>query len=92
MIQQGGIRGYRRKAVKAVGIEPRPTVHDLRHCWKTNAMRNRVHPVIADMIVGHGDKKKSLQSLYLTISHQDFLDAIDRMKFNGEESGIWVGG
>jgi integrase len=74
-----------RKAVQAVGIDPRPTVHDLRHCWKTNAMRSGVHPAIADMIVGHGDKKKSLQSLYLTISDQDLLDAIDRMKFDGEE-------
>lgn len=31
-----------------------------------------------------GDKKKSLQSLYLTTSDHDLLDAIDRMKFNGE--------
>jgi integrase len=75
-----------RKAVKTVGIDPRPTVHDLRHCWKTNAMRSGVHPAIADAILGHGDKKKSLESLYLTISDQDLLDAIDRMKFNGEES------
>jgi len=29
--------------------------------------------------------KKSRESLYLTISDQDLLDAIDRMKFNGEE-------
>ncbi len=49
-------------------------------------MRGGVHPAIADAILGHGDKKKSLQSLYLTISDQDLLDAIDRMKFNGEES------
>jgi len=45
-----------------------------------------VHLVIADMIVGHEDNKKSLQSLYLTISDKDLLDAIDRMKFNGGES------
>jgi integrase len=75
-----------RKAVQAVGIDPRPTVHDLRHCWKTNAMRSGVHPAIADMILGHGDKKKSLQSLYLTISDQDLVDAVDRMRFN-EEGG-----
>ncbi len=71
----------------AVRIDPRPTVHDLRHCWKTNAMRSGVHPAIADMILGHGDKKKSLQSLYLTISDQDLLDATDRMKFDGEGAG-----
>lgn len=75
-----------RNAVKACGIEPRPTVHDLRHCWKTNAMRSGVHPAIADAILGHGDKKKSLQSLYLTISDQDLLDAVDKMRFDGEEA------
>ncbi len=73
-----------RRAVIAVGIDPKPTVHDLRHCWKTNAMRSGVHPAVADMIVGHGDKKKSLQSLYLTISDQDLVDAVDKMRFDGE--------
>ena len=83
------IRAWR-KVVIAVGIDPRPTVHDLRHCWKTNAMCSGVHPAIADMIVGHGDKKKSLQSLYLSISDQDLLDAIDRMVFDNGETEIWV--
>ncbi|MEW6529991.1 MAG: hypothetical protein AB1473_04080 [Thermodesulfobacteriota bacterium] len=23
-------------------IDPGPTIHDLRHCWKTNAMRSGV--------------------------------------------------
>ncbi len=50
-------------------------------------MRSGVHPAVADMILGHGDKKKSLQSLYLTISDQDLLDAVDKMRFDGEESG-----
>lgn len=48
-------------------------------------MPNGVHPVIADMIVGHGDRKKDVKALYLTISDQDLFDAIDRMKCNGEE-------
>ncbi len=47
-------------------------------------MRSGVHPAIADMIVGHVDKKKSPSSLYVTISDQDLLDAIDRMRFDGE--------
>lgn len=76
-----------RNAVKAVGNAPRPTVHDLRHCWNTNAMRSGVHPAIADMIVARGDKRKSLQILYLTISDQCLVDAIDRMRFDGEEPG-----
>lgn len=79
-----------RTAVKAVGIDPRPTVHDLRHCWKTNAMRSRVHPAIADAIVGHGDRKKDVRSLYLSISDADLLDAVDRMVYDHGETDIRV--
>jgi hypothetical protein len=28
-------------------------IHDLRHCWKTNAMRSGVHLFISYTIVGH---------------------------------------
>jgi len=79
-----------RTAVKAVGINPRPTVHDLRHCWKTNAMRSRVHPAIADAIVGHGDRLKDVRSRYLSISDADLLDAIDRMRFDFGDTDIRV--
>jgi integrase len=79
-----------RTAVKAVGIDPGPTVHDLRHCWKTNAMRSRVYPAIADAIVGHGDRKKDVKSRYLSISDADLLDAIDRMKWDSGETEIHV--
>ncbi len=79
-----------RTAVKAIGIAPRPTVHDLRHCWKTNAMRSRVHPAIADAIVGHGDRKKDVRSLYLSISEADLLEAIDRMRWDAGETEIRV--
>jgi hypothetical protein len=48
-------------------------------------MRSGVHQTMADMIPGHGDNEKSLQSLYLTISDQNLLNAIDRMKFDGED-------
>jgi integrase len=71
-----------RTAVKAVGFNPKPTVHDLRHCWFTNAVRSRVYPHIADAILGHGDKKKSLQSLYLSFADEDLIKAIDMMKFD----------
>ena len=51
-------------AVKSLGFKARPTIHDLRHCWKTHAMRSGVHPLIADAIAGHGDRKKTVQSLF----------------------------
>jgi integrase len=79
-----------RTAVKAVGFDPKPTVHDLRHCWFTNAMRSGVPGYIADAIVGHGDKKKSLQALYMNISDKQLLDAVDMMKFDVGETDIRV--
>ncbi|MFC1833832.1 hypothetical protein ACFL2Q_03740 [Thermodesulfobacteriota bacterium] len=53
-------------------------------------MRSGVHPAIADMIVGHGNRKKDIQSLYLTISDADLLAAIDAMEFDTGETEIWV--
>jgi integrase len=79
-----------RTAVQALNIDPRPTPHDFRHTWKTNAMRSGIFPAIADMILGHGNRKKDLQSLYISVSNADLLDAIDRMKFDKGETEIWV--
>jgi hypothetical protein len=53
-------------------------------------MRSGVHPLIADAIVGHGDRKKTVQSLYLSISDADLLSAIDRMRFDKGETEIFV--
>jgi hypothetical protein len=49
-----------------------------------------VHPAIADAILGHGDKNKALQSLYLTISDDDLIRAIDMMRFDVGDTEIWV--
>jgi len=76
--------------VTALGFDPKPTVHDLRHCRNTNSVTSGVHPAIADAILGHGDKKKSLQSLYMTISDDDLVRAIDMMRFDVGETEIWV--
>jgi integrase len=73
-----------------MGFNPRPRVHDLRHCWLTNAARSGVHPATADAITGHGDKKKALQSLYTSISDKDLVKAIDMMQFDTGETEIWV--
>lgn len=58
--------------------------------WHTNSVRNGVHPTIADAILGHGDRKKSLQSLYMTISDEDLIRAIDMMRCDIGETEIWV--
>jgi hypothetical protein len=46
------------------------------------------HIAITAAILGHGDKKKSLQALYLTISDENLLAAIDMMKFDKGETDI----
>lgn len=79
-----------RTTVKAVGFDLKPTVHDLRHCWFTKAVRSKVYPYIADAILGHGDKKKSLQSLYLTFRDDDLIKDMDMMKFDIGETEIRV--
>jgi beta-glucanase (GH16 family) len=53
-------------------------------------MRSGVHPLVADGIVGHGDCKKSVESLYLSISDADLLNAIDRMKFDAGETKTYA--
>ncbi|MFH0822275.1 MAG: hypothetical protein V2B18_05945 [Pseudomonadota bacterium] len=53
-------------------------------------MRSKVYPYIADAILGHGDKKKSLPALYLTISDEDLSAAMDMMKFDVRETDIRV--
>ncbi|MDQ7781940.1 MAG: hypothetical protein RDU20_03610 [Desulfomonilaceae bacterium] len=53
-------------------------------------MRSRVYPHIADAILGHGDKKKSFQSLYLTLSDDDLIEAIDMMEIHIGKAGVRV--
>ena len=45
-------------------------------------MRSGLHPLIADAIMGHGDRKKDVKSVYLTISDADLVREIDRMTFD----------
>ena len=71
-------------------FDPRPTVHDLRHCWYTDSVRSGVHPAVADTILGHGDKGESLQNPYLTLSDDDLIRVIDMIKFDIGETEIRV--
>jgi hypothetical protein len=64
-------------------------IHDLRHCWKTNAMRSHLDKDIRDAIVGHGNKKKSPSSVYLSVSDEDLIREIDRLTFDHGKTEIW---
>ena len=52
-------------------------------------MRSGLHPLIADAIVGHRDRKKDVRSVYLSISDEDLVREIDRVRFDLEETEIW---
>jgi hypothetical protein len=78
-----------REALDSLEFDPMPRIHDLRHCWKTNAMRSRLDEDIRDAIVGHGNKKKSPRSVYLSISDEDLVREIDRLTFDHGKTEIW---
>jgi hypothetical protein len=78
-----------REAGESLEFEPMPRIHHLRPCWKTNAMRSSLRPLIADAIVGHGDRKRDVKSVYLTISDADLVREIDRLTFDHGKMKIW---
>ncbi|MDQ7781936.1 MAG: hypothetical protein RDU20_03590 [Desulfomonilaceae bacterium] len=53
-------------------------------------MSTGVGGYMADAILGHGDKKKSFQSLYLTLSDDDLIKAIDMMEIHIGKAGVRV--
>lgn len=74
-------------AVEAVGLDPAPTIHDLRHVWKTNAMRSRMDYEIREAILGHG---RGIAGRYGRISDDDLVRAVDGMRFDKGETEIWL--
>jgi hypothetical protein len=79
------------RACEALGLEkPLPRFHDLRHTWRANARRSGVDPTIAETIMGHWTREKTVNELYGGVSDQELLDAIDRMTFDHGETEIWV--
>jgi integrase len=77
-------------AVEALGLDPAPHFHDLRHTWKTNARRSGMDPEIRESILGHWFKEKSVTERYGRISDQELTAAIDRMTFDHGETEIFV--
>ena len=84
------LRNPWRKAAKIVGLDPIPTLHDLRHVWATNAMRSGMDPRISETIMGHALKKKDVKHRYLHVSDEDLVRAINRMKFDFGKTQIWI--
>lgn len=71
-------------------LKPQPRFHDLRHTWRTNARRSGVDPQIADSILGHAGRRRSVSDRYGHISDQELIQAIDKMTFDHGETVILV--
>ena len=70
--------------------DPHPRFHDLRHTWRTNARRSGVDGQVAESIMGHWYKQKSVNDRYGRIGDKELLDAIDKMTFEHGETEIFV--
>jgi integrase len=81
------------RACQRLEIEkPWPRFHDLRHTWRANARRSGVDPSIAESILGHWYRGKSVNERYGHISDHELLQAIDSITFDHGETEIWVTG
>ena len=78
------------KAVKAIGLDPAPRFHDLRHTWKTNGMRSGMDQEIRERILGHWNRSKNVNERYGRISDADLVRAVDGMTFDHGETEILV--
>jgi len=79
------------RACESLRLEkPWPRFHDLRHTWRTNARRSGIDAQVAEAIMGHWFKGKSVNDRYGRISDKELLDAIDKMTFDHGETEILV--
>jgi integrase len=77
-------------AAKELEFDPAPRLHDLRHTWKTNAMRSGMDPEIRESIMGHWFRGKTVAERYGRISDADLVREIDKVSFKNGETEILV--
>jgi integrase len=66
----------------------RPRFHDLRHTWRTNARRSGIDFQIAETILGHQNKARSVSDRYGRISDKELLEAIDKLTVENGETEV----
>jgi integrase len=80
-----------RACEKLVLEKPWPRFHDLRHTWRANARRSGMDPFIAESILGHWFRGRSVNERYGFVSNDELIRAIDQMTFDHGETEIFVG-
>lgn len=76
-----------RKSCITAGVDPAPSLHGLRHTWKTNAARSGMDVEIREAILGHS---QGIRGAYGHFSDTDMLRAIDSMTFDHGPTEVWV--
>lgn len=78
------------KAVRLAGLSPAPRFHDLRHTWKTNAMRSGMDQEIRERILGHWNRARNVNERYGRISDDDLVRAMDGMTYDHGDTEILI--
>jgi integrase len=79
-----------RRRIPQLGFESKPRFHDFRHTWRANARRSGVDPVIAETILGHWNRERSVNERYGRLSDDELLRAVDSMTFDNGVTEIVV--
>ncbi len=94
----GRKRIIRRERAFDLGRGPgRKTLMKMERVYRTSqcarllhgSRNTRAYPAIADAILGRGDKKRDVKSLYLAINDADLVREIDRLTFDHGRTEIW---
>ena len=84
------------RAVQAVGFDPGPTIHDLRHVWKINALESGMDEEIRRAIMGHTPRKDQngkqgdVHGRYGQASDKHLVKVIDSVTFDHGKTKILV--
>jgi integrase len=79
-LDSGMVRKAWKLAVEKSGLNGLQ-IKDLRHTWKTNAHRSKMDSTTRNAICGHSSRR-SVEDLYINLSDQDLLSAVDAMTFD----------
>jgi integrase len=79
-----------RRRIAKLGFEHPPRFHDFRHTWRANARRSGMDPVIAETILGHWHRERSVNERYGRLSDDELLRAVDAMTFDHGSTEILV--
>jgi len=70
--------------------DPRPTFHDLRHTWKTNALSSGIDSEIREAILGHEGRALDVSERYGIIFEKELINAIDKFCYDNGLTQILV--